>query len=88
MKRKVDGTVQLETSDGEKVTIKQKNIFQARKNLGHYKAPSCTYKRQTEAILQLADKIIDATGKCGASRTMTKIFFDTVYLPSIRYTLP
>ena len=40
MKIKVDGTVQLETSDGEKVTIKQKNIFQARKNLGHYKAPS------------------------------------------------
>ena len=78
MQREIDGNIKLKKANRETVQIKQKNIYQSRKNLGHHKAPSRTYKKQTEAILQVADEIAEAISKSGASRSMAKLFFTTV----------
>ena len=78
MQQEVKGNIELKTSSGKVVPINKKNL-----PLGHHKAPSRTYKRQLEAILQVADDVLDAISKVGASRTMVKLFFHTVWIPAV-----
>lgn len=87
MQREINGNFELQKANNEIIPIEQKNIFISRKKLGHHKAPSRTYKRQTEAIFQVADEIADEISKLGASRSMAKLFFTKVWISAVRYIL-
>ena len=87
MQRKVEGEITITTKDGDIVPIKQKNIYQSRKNLGHHKSPAQNYKKQVQAILSTADEISTAIGKSGAPRDTAKLYYDTVWIPAVKYTL-
>ena len=87
MRHAVGDDVKLKSADGQEITIEARNIFQPRKNLGHYKSPSGTYKTQTDAILKKAVEINDAIAKFGATRNEARMFYDSVWRPAIEYTL-
>lgn len=79
--------VKLKSVDGQEITIETQNIFQPRKNLGHYKFPSGTYKTQTDTILKKAMEINNAIAKSGANQNEARIFYDSLWRPAIEYTL-
>ena len=49
--------IELKNDKDEIVKVSAKNIYQARKNLGHYKAPAGEYTTQIEAIKKKATNI-------------------------------
>ena len=75
-----------ENAQNQTISIQAKTIFQAR-NLGHHKAPTGTYKAQTEVITQKAKLILDAIIRTKPTRTETKMLYDSVFRPATEYTL-
>ena len=80
--------IELKNEKGEIVNVSAKNIYQARKNLGHLKAPAGEYTTQIEAIKKKATNISDAIVRSGAVRYEAKMFYDTVFRPVTEYTTP
>ena len=67
--------------------IGPKNIYTPRKNIGHYKAPGGTYTSKQETILKKATKVTDGIITSGAKRAETTLFYETVYHPTVEYTI-
>ena len=65
-----------------------KNVYTRRKNLGHYKAPDGNYVSQKEEILKKPAMVTDDIITSGASRTEATLLYETVYCPTVEYTLP
>ena len=80
--------ISLEAPNGDTIPIRPKNIFTPRKNLGHHKAPGGNYRSQQEIILEKAAQVTDGIIKSGASRTDATLLYETVYRPSVEYTIP
>ena len=76
---------------GKKINIDAKNIYQPRKNLGHFQSPVGTYKTQTEEIFKKVVEINKSITKSGASRNearmLAKSFLSDTQLQKIRTKL-
>ena len=80
--------VTIQSPDGTDIPIQQKNIYTPRKNLGHFKSQAGKYKAQYEVILNKAKGVVDGIISSGATRSEVCLFYDSVYCPTIEYTLP
>ena len=81
-------TIMLKNEHGEEIPIRAKNIFQTRKNLGHYKSPDGTCVTHFEHVKKVAIDRADAIVKCGGTREETRMFVQSVWKPAVEYTLP
>jgi hypothetical protein len=81
-------TIMLKNEHGEEIKIKAKNIYQTRKNLGHYKSPKGTCITHYEHVKKVAVERADAIVKCGGTRAETRMFVQSVWKPAVEYTLP
>ena len=81
-------SITLQNEHGNDVEIKAKNIFQTRTNLGHDKAPGSTGKIQTEKQIRKGSKLADAIGKCGCTRSESRMLYESVWKPAIEYVIP
>ena len=81
-------TIMLKNEHGEEIPIRAKNIFQTRKNLGHYKSPDGTGVTHYEHVKKVAVDRSNAIVKCGGTRDETRMFVRSVWKPAVEYTLP
>jgi hypothetical protein len=81
-------TIMLKNEHGEEIPIKAKNIFQTRKNLGHYKSPKGTSVTHFEHVKKVAVQRADAIVNCGGTRAESRLFVQSVWKPAVEYTLP
>ena len=80
--------VTIKSPAGEDIPITQKNIYIPRKNLGHLKSPAGTYKGQYNIILEKTTGVVDGIISSGATRSEARLFYDSVYRPTVEYMLP
>lgn len=80
-------TIDLKDHKGNITSVKEKNIFKPRRNLGHYKSPAGTYTTQYETILNKATTISRNIAQCPIGREEAKLLYDSVYRPAIEYTI-
>ena len=83
-----DDSVSLTNQDGKEITIKAKNTFTPRKNLGHYKAPEGNSNTEYEERRKKAKEITKSIIACGCNRTENRMLYNTVWRPVVEYTLP
>ena len=72
---------------GDTIPVKSKNIFQARRNLGHYKSPAGTQKTQFQTVLTKAQRLSQAISQCPISRESAYALYHSVYQPAVEYVL-
>ena len=75
--------MQIKDHKGNYIPIDEKNIFEAHKSLGHYKAPAGNRRTQFEETLKKAMKIADSISISPVGRSEAKILYETVYRPSV-----
>jgi hypothetical protein len=88
MLRSPGESIILKNEQGDDVTVKSKNIYQTRTNLGHKKSPAGSRIGQTTTTRDKAIKLTEAIINCGCSRSETRMLYDSVWKPAIEYTLP
>ena len=80
--------MQIQDHHGNYVAITENSIYQPTKSLGHWKAPAGKRTVQYEEILNKAIKIASNIGRCPVSRESARALYETVFRPSIEYTIP
>jgi hypothetical protein len=88
MKHNPGESITLQNEKGEPISIKSKNIYQTRVNLGHAKAPSDSCNTEFERTLKKAVKIGEAITQCGGTRAESKMLYRAVWKPAVEYILP
>ena len=63
-------------------------MYKPRKNLRHFKPPAGTYHAQYDVILNKAKGVVDGIVSSGATHSKAQLFYDSVYCPTVEYTLP
>jgi hypothetical protein len=81
-------SILLQNDLGEEVQIKSKNIFQPRKNLGHFKSPKGGTIVQAATVEKTATKLTEAIDRCGGTRTEIRMLYDSVWKPAVEYVIP
>lgn len=80
-------SVTLKHNNGTDVQIKAKSIFQSRNNLCHHKSPGGDRSIQASKAEEIALSIVDSMSKCNCTRTEIRMIYNTVFKPSLEYTL-
>ena len=81
-------SITLNNELGTNVKIESKNIYQTRINLWHSKCPKSIGIMQLKRSMKTAVRsTLDAIVQCRCSRTETRMLYQTVWKPSVRYTL-
>ena len=73
--------------NGNVIPVRPKNIYQPRRNLGHFKSPAGKFNTQAKVILQKAQSISKAISQSPVSQEAAFVLYHTVYRPAVEYVL-
>ena len=76
----------LETN--ERIPISSKRAFDPHKTLGHFKSPTTKLQTELQHIQIKANRIALLIGTSPLTRHGAQTAYHTVYIPSVKYTLP
>lgn len=70
------------------IPIKAKRAFEMHKTLGHYKSPYSSIRSSLEEVVKKVNHLSMLISMSPITRQGAQLAYATVYLPTIKYTLP
>lgn len=78
----------IDSENNATIPITSKRAFETHKTLGHYKSPSTSLRHTIKTVQQTANRIALLIAMSPITRQGALVAYQTVYLPTIKYTLP